>query len=226
MKYLFEAIVVLILSNVVFSQEENKCEKVNQFNRIQVYDGIIVSLEQGGENKICPVNETEMGKLQITDTDNILRIRKIPGEKYDDAPRIIIKVNTLNQIEAYTKSELSVSDTLISDSLKIVLKTGAMLYANIKTDHLEAEVIEGSLLKAAGKATSQYIEVASKATFSGFDLVGKVGNVKATTGGIAKVHFTDSMMTRAVTGGFITYKGTPKIENMGFFGGKVINYSD
>jgi hypothetical protein len=226
MKQLLFKLVFILIPAIAICQDSNECEKINSYTHLQVLDGIIVSLEKGDSHYICPGTQTKLSELQITDKDNILRIEKVNGIKYSSTPRVNVSFKNLNHIEGYAKSEIYCKDTISSDKLEVVLKSGTMFYGNFSTNYIEAEIAEASLLKAEGFAKYQKIYVSSKSTFSGFELLGKTGDIKVTTGGIAKVFIADSMRIKATTGGYLTYKGTPMLETKGLFGGTVVTYSE
>jgi hypothetical protein len=215
-------LVLLSLPVIMHAQVKGECKKSNTFTHIQVYDGIVATFEHGDEDQLCPGTNTELDKLQISITDNVLRIRKIPGNKYENAPRILIKYTNLQSIEGYAKADLDTRNLIATDSLKILLKSGSRFYASCDVKYLDADVAEGSLLTIDGYAMNQNIQSASKATFSGFELEGDKAEVKALTGGIVKLNVEKLISGSASSGAYITYKNTPKTDVKTNTGGKIV----
>jgi hypothetical protein len=217
---------LVFLPFVITAQVKNVCEKANAFNQIQIYDGIIVTLERSEENELCPGIDTDLDKLQITVADGILRIRKIPGTKYENAPQLKVKYLQLTHIEAYGKADIDAPKLIISDSLSITLKSGSRFYGSCDVKYFNALVTEGSLLKIDGYAITQDIQVNSKATFSGFKLIGEDAQLKATTGGTIKVYIENNISGSSTTGGYIGYMGSPKMDVKTSVGGKIVASDD
>ena len=207
---------------VLNAQVKGECKKANSFLRVQIYDGIIATLERGEGYKLCPGTDTDLDDLQISINDSVLRIRKIPGKNYEIQPKLRIIYHEINSIEAYAKADLDTRNLIITDSLTIVLKSGSRFYADCDVKYLKANVAEGSLLKIDGYAIKQVIVSSGKATFSGFELEGEIAEVKASTGGVIKLNVEKSILGNATTKGFITFKNTPKTDVKKNLGGKLV----
>lgn len=217
---------ISLLPFSLFSQVSKDCTQAMPFSTIQIYDGINVLLEKGTETYLCPGTDTKIDDLSINLTDGALKIRKIPGRKYDKPLRVKIIYTELKQIEAYNKSDVDMKNLLKSDSLNVIVKSGALVYVELDIKHLTVDVTEGALFKAQGYAVEQDIRVAMKATFSGFDLEGDSGTVKAVTGGVAKVNLEKKIDALASSGGQVRYKGQPSMDTKTSLGGKIQSIGD
>lgn len=215
---LFFLLVPLLLN----AQISEDCEKVMSFNTVQIYDGIMASLERGDDTYICPGANTRLEDLKISLENGALKVRIASGVKLEKAPVIKVIYKELRQIEGFSKADIDTRNLLKTDSLKVLLRSGAKLYADLDIDYFEYEASEGGLLKARGYAVEQYINVSVKATFSGFELEGEHGNVKSTTGAVAKINMEKKVNAHASTGGQIRYRSNPSMDEKTSMGGKII----
>jgi hypothetical protein len=220
MKYLVLLVVIVFTLNAKAQIKE--CKRANTFHKIQVYDNIVATIERGEEEQLCPGTDTKLEDLQITIADGVLRIRKIAGRKYEKQPRIRIIYTLVNQIEGYGKADMDTRNLVLSDSLTIILKSGSRFYIECDVKYLSATVIEGSLLKIDGYAVTQKVVATGKATYSGFELEGKMAEVKANTNGTIKLNIEKEISGSASTGGYITYKENPKTNVKSSLAGKIV----
>lgn len=223
-KYLL--FISLIFSIFVNAQLAGDCSRPGVFSKVEIYDGVVASFEKGSEYKICPGANTQISDLQIAMEEKTLKIRKISGKKYEKMPRVTIMYTTLDQIDGYGQASMDTRNLIKQESIKIYLHSGATFYASFDVKFLETEVLEGSLFKADGYANYQTISVSTKATFSGFDLEGNQGEVKAGTKGVAKINIVEKLEAQASTKGEIYFKGSPKIESNVSLGGIVSQYKE
>lgn len=214
--------IMAVILPVLVQGQIIECKQANEFEVVQVYDGIVATFSRGDKNELCEGTDTKLDDLQITIENNVLRIRKIPGKNYVKQPRIRIVYNNVDRIEGYANADLNTENLILNDSLTIVLKTGSRFYADCDVKYLSVDISEGSLLKIDGYAVHQNILVSGKATFSGFELEGTSAEVKAVRGGTAKMFITDKISGSATTSGHIGYKESPVIDVKTSLGGKVV----
>lgn len=217
------ALLLCLFPMLLEGQTEASCEKSNSFTKLVVTGNIGISLERGEEAQICGLAGTNPSDLQISISENTLRISRISGKKYEKQPNLKIIYTTLNTIEGYSKADISTLNLIKSDSLRIELKNGSVFYADCDIKYLHANIIEGSLLTIKGYALEQQIQANGKATFNGFELEGNTAEVKTATGGIAKVNIEKSLTGSSSSGGHIAYKGKPQVDIKQSMGGKVVD---
>lgn len=228
MKILKPTFFILIISCAVnsYGQVNDNCKAISVVKNLQLYDGIEVTLERGDGYYICGSANTKPEDLELTFSDSTLKVRKISGKKYERPPVIKIIYKEIAVIEGYSKANIDAKNLIKGDSVKVVLKSGATLYASFDIKYLEVELVEGCLFKADGYAETQKISVATNATFSGLSLEGTTGEVKATSGAKAKVNIEKQLKASAISGAYINYKGTPALEQKTSLGGKIVNETE
>jgi hypothetical protein len=226
MKNTFLLILIALIARTANSQPGDSLKATEPFSTIQIYDGIEITLERGEGYYLSLGPNTELENLSISLENGTLKIRKIPGNKYPKPPALKIIFKELKVIEGFSKANIDAKNLIKGDSVKVVLKSGATLYAGFDIKYLEVNIIEGCLFKADGYATIQKIDVATKATFAGFELEGVEAEVKTSTGGKAKVNVEKKLTATASSGGFISYRGNPATFEKTSLGGKIIRDTD
>lgn len=219
-------LLLLIALPVFINAQVKDCRQSNEFTAIQAYDGIIVSLEHGEEAQLCAGTDTDLDELQISIENNILRIRKVAGTKYEKQPKVRVIYTNIRSIEAFGKADLDTRNLIKTDSLTIIMKSGSRFYADCDVKHLTADISEGSLLKIDGYAVNQDITSAGKATFGGFELQGETATVRATRGGIIKLNIEKKITGTSSSTGYVSYKNSPKVSVKASMGGKLVKNED
>ncbi len=222
-------LILLSLFSVPFfgmAQGSDSCQASGDFTAVQVYNGIQVDLIRSDQNKWCCDTSTNFSDLDFALEEGVLTLRRAPGSDKDKAAIVKIYYTNLKSIAAYNKSTIGTPNLMKTDSVLVTLKTGAIFYGSFDIKYLEADVSEGCLFGADGYAIEQKVIVSLKATFSGFELEGEKGEIKATSGGKAKVNILETLKATATAGGYIGYKSSPKVEEKISLGGKIVNDKD
>lgn len=224
MKSLTFFIPLFILNINLYSEEGMELKDIHT---LQVYDGIIVNIVRSDSNFLELIDkDLRMSDFKITEEYGTLKIRLVPGSKKPDKAQLRLKYKSIGKMEGYGRAEIWTENLIIGDHLEIVLKSGAQSYADMDVKKLVVRLQEGALLKAEGYAIDQQIDVVTNSTFSAYELEGSTGIIEAKTGGIAKVNIEEELSARASYKGFISYKGSPKIDKKKSFGGIIEMYSD
>ena len=110
----------------------------------------------------------------------------------------------------------------MQDDLEIVFDTGANGRFTVKSEDMVARVGEGSVLKLDGNTRKLEASATTGGVLKAGDLVTRVVNVRANTGGQATVHCTEHLEAAASLGGTVNYYGDPeKIKSNESLGGSV-----
>ena len=214
---------LIIVPLIGMAQNADSCQSSGNFTAIQVYNGIHVDLIRSEENKWCCDSITNFADLDFALEEDVLTIRKAQGSDKDNARNVKIYYNNLKAISAFNKSAIGTPNLMKTDSITVTLKTGAVFYGSFDIKYLNAIITEGCLLSVDGYANEQIVNVALKGTFSAFKLEGEIGEIKATSGGIAKVNISERLKATATSGGYIGFKSSPRVEMKTTLGGKIVN---
>lgn len=216
----------VFISLIIIAQGDADCKQSNAFNGIHVYDGVIVTLERGEKDELCPAAGTKLDDLNISIVDSVLRIRKISGQQYKSSPAVRVKYRSLRIINASSKADIDTRNLITRDSLSIKMRSGATMYAEMDVKVLKVSLSEGANLTSKGYALKQNITSVTKATFNAFELEGEEASLKVNTGGKAKINIEKHTTGSVTAGGYVNYKGKPTIDVKTTLGGKMVSYSE
>jgi hypothetical protein len=219
------AVTALLVSLLTAAQPVNE-RKLDHFTKVVAGDKIIVQLlksdHESAQVKVQGIDESKV-KTEVSNGTLTLSVYGEPFTK----KKIMVTVNftDLHSITVNNGSEVSTGNLFKTDTLRADLKSGGVLYLDVDIKCLVAKITEGALLSAEGYATSQDITVSSLSTYSAFDLEGDKINIKAVTGGKAKINVEEELNAEASSNGYITYKGTPaKLKKTANSGGNIVVY--
>jgi hypothetical protein len=210
------------LCHWLFSQE-SEIRALEPFNKINVEDKIIVQLIKSDEESIeIKAQEIDIQRVMSIVKNNALKLYiDVPPYKYGKV-RAILKFKQLEGIEVSGMAEVSSVILFKMDTLRITAKSGGKVYLDLDVKYLESKISEGGLISAQGYAVSQDADIATSGALSAFDLESDVVNVRAVSGGIAKINVSKELTGKATTGGYISYRGDPeKTDKNTYTGGKI-----
>jgi len=222
LRYYFLFICALLSQWAVAQKDETR--SLAPFTKIDISDKVLVQLVKAEEESMeIKAQRTEAARVLTDVTDNTLKIRiEVPPQNYGKV-NIILKYRQIDEIKVSNMAEVSSASLINTDTLHVNLKSGGKAYLDLDIKHLDSRITEGAVLSAEGYAVSQTAFVATSGALSVFNLESDIVEVKAVTGGIAKVYADKSLVADSQTGGYISYKGDPAeaIINRGT-GGKIV----
>lgn len=193
-----------------FSQEA-ETRKLEPFKKISAFGSIEIILVKGDKESVTLESSTvELSDVKTTIEENTLKL-SIKDKMFSGRRHVKAKVTyvNVNQISINAGVELECNDTLSSESLTINTGSGATANAIIKATDFEANVGQGATLSLSGICKSQIVEAGTGGVYSAYDLISENGDIKANTGGIAKVNVKKKLKAAASTGGSVSYRGEP-----------------
>jgi hypothetical protein len=217
-----------ILSVQLSFSQETEVRLPEPFSKINVGDKIILQLIKADEESLeIKAQDIDMQRIMSTVTNNILKLC-IDGPTYKNMKvRAILKFTQIDEIEVSGMAEVSAASLFKTDTLYVNAKSGGKVYIDLDVKHLESKITGGGLLSAEGYAVSQNAYVATAGALSAFNLESNMVNVKAVTGGIAKINVSKKFTGQVTSGGYIGYKGEPdKIETYVYSGGKIVKFEE
>jgi hypothetical protein len=210
-KYFF----LLIFTSYIAYSQNTVNRKIEPFTRLYIGDRMVVSLVKSDHEAInIKTQEIDPENILSVVKNNTLRltvVREIFGK---GKIYVTLYYKTLKALDIQNGAEVSTESLFKSDSLAVVLKSGGTLYLDADVNYLNSYVIEGSLLSAEGYAITHDIVVATSATVSAFDLESEVVNIKASSGGKAKINVEKQLNAETASGGYIAYRGNPANKNL------------
>ena len=185
--------------------------KLGEVNKVNVeainganLDDLTVALN-GGELSI----KTKIWN-QLTDKDNNRR----NGNWQKKYKIEIIYNSTLYGVSAGRGANVNFNDVLKSNHLKVEASAGAILALEVNTNSLELSSVQGAEVKISGIANFQTTRVNTGGELRASDLESEEAEIKANTGGEARIKVTKYINASAGTGGSIHYSGMPSQRNV------------
>jgi hypothetical protein len=204
--------------------QESVDRSLNSFTRLEVGDRVIVRLVKGTqESANIRVQGIDATAVKTDVVGKTLTI-SIYGEAFTKK-KVTVTLNyvKINAITVTGGADVSTGSLFKTDTLKVDLKSGGMLFLDSDIAYLTGKIIEGALLTAEGYATEQDIVVATSGTLSAYDLESDKVKIKVSSGGKAKIYVEEELDAQASSKGFISYKGKPSKINRNATSGGVIS---
>jgi Putative auto-transporter adhesin, head GIN domain len=210
MKKSWLLIIILTFFNLFCSNAQQNIE-IPAIKKLVVSNGVLLQIEHNESFQLqIKIQDMDSACLIKTLKDGILTLKIDNGYNCRGKASVNFRCPDLKVIEAMGKAEVSTKNLIKLDSLMLIFKSGAQGYIDMDIKYLNADIVEGGMLKAEGYAIKQDISVSSGSTFSGFDLEGDIVNVKTSISGKAKVCATEELNATAGSNGYISYKCAPK----------------
>lgn len=217
MKNLF-SIFVLTIFSFSFAQ---KSQDLGEFNFLEVFDKIPVTLIQSDKNHI-EITGSRASEVELVSKDRQLKIRMSTKNllKGDDV-KITLYYQGLNEIHANEGSVVSSENPISASTILLNAKEGAEIRLPIETNSLEIKTNTGGKIYVNGTADYQYVVSNSGGIYDGEKLETSKTEVTVNAGGEAKVFATESVDAKTRAGGNIHIFGGAQVTQQTIAGGKI-----
>ena len=197
------------------SAQEQVTRELPPFTRLYVADKMTVQLHRSTHDSITIRAEgIDASGIRAMVEQNTLKLQQVGSDFSKKKVMVNLYFRDITEMEILNGAEVITGGLFKADSLAVTLKSGGMLYLDADIKYLKSYVIEGSVLTAEGYATVQDITVATYATVSAYDLESEIINVKASSGGKAKINAESELNAKTSSGGFVSFKGDPSIKHL------------
>ncbi len=206
---------LLLVACLYSPAQESSARLIAPFNRLVVADRMTVQLSRADrESATVSAEGIDPSGIQTIVENNTLKIMFSETTFAKKKVMVNLSFREIREMEIHNGAEVITGSLFKADSLTVTLKSGGMLYLDADIQYLKSTVTEGGLLTAEGYATQHDITVATYATVSAFDLESEIINVKASSGGKAKINAESELNAKTSSGGFVSYKGDPAVKNL------------
>jgi len=216
MRILIPILSCLLLINISASSQQIQTRNIGAFDKIDVYGSIDLELKKGNKEFI----EMESSNIDLTEVKTSLEGKTLSisysGKlfKKDKQIKMTLTYRELREVKGNGGAQITNLSIFSGDRLIITEGTGSSFSSAIKLRSLMAEVGEGALISLEGTVGTQEINATAKGVYDAFGLVSDSSFVKSNTGGRCKLNVKSLIDAAASTGGYIGYKGKPKIERV------------
>jgi hypothetical protein len=205
-------LIIVIALLATFTMQAQDIRKVGPFDELVIKGKLEVYLEKGDtEQIIIEGMGDDEDELNISLQGRELKLSLIDGWiKEDRRLRLRVQYLDLSKIRVLAGAILDSREILTGDRLEIKAGSGADVELKIEVNTLEASAIEGAQLELSGTADAQYVSTATGGQYDASQLSVDRTEVRANTGGEARVVANVALDATANTGGVIRYSGDPE----------------
>lgn len=202
---------LLIATNFFYAQSITT-EKIEDFYKIKVYNGIRLELIRSNENKI-EITGTKANKVKIKNIEGVLKVSlRFPELLAGD--KVSVKLFYNKDIQTIDGNEGSkiIGRDINQTHLEVKAQEGASINLEINTKHLKVKSISGGVVQLTGKSKNQDVELDLYGVYQGYGLqASNSSTIKAGTGSKAEVNAGETLFAKVSFGGSILYKGDPEV---------------
>ena len=205
-----------ILSTITAQNTETR-PIPNIITRIYVSSGIDLYVTQADKNSLKIEAEKDiMGKIITEVKGHEIRIytKSHFNWRNTTTPKIHLTINQIDRIECSAGADVYTKNVLKTDSLELIVKSGADMYATVDTKLLKLSSSSGSDIKVKGKTISLVASAGSGSDIIAEDLAAKFVKVSTSSGSDAKVYALESIDAHASSGSDIIFYGDPITKNL------------
>ncbi len=203
-------LLLFFLSPLVLMAQETR--SVGPFDELVITGKLDVTLEHGDtEQIIIESDDFPDDELNLSMRGGRLKLSLVDGWiKGDRRLRVRVQYKQLTSIRVTAGAELRSDQVITGDALEIKAGSGAEVDLELEVHTLEAGAVEGAELELSGNVKIQYASAATGGMYYASRLVADRTEVKANTGGEARVVAREHLDAVANTGGHIRYSGDPE----------------
>jgi hypothetical protein len=141
--------------------------------------------------------------------NNTLSIRLKTDTDKNSVIKVSLYYSNLSDISVAANTLLVSPETLKSEKINFIARSGAKMELNLDVKTLNAEVKQGAILVFTGKVNQQNITINTGATYSAYKLLSENTYVTANAGSKAKVCASRIIDATSGTKSYVGYIGTP-----------------
>lgn len=207
-------------SGNVVTQERS----VSGFDKVAISSGMNLYLEQGSKEYLKVEAEDNIIRNIITEVKNgklVIKYKNLIGGISAKEPvNVYLTVINLKELDASSGAVIG-SKEINTDSLKIVISSGAEGEMVVKANSCKVNLSSGSTLKLSGTAETQEANLSSGVEYRAADLISRNAKIIVSSGASAKVSVSDNLDVSISSGGSVEYSGTPAIVSNISSGGSI-----
>jgi len=206
-------------SSLRAQEQQSKNVTLSRFSEISISTGLDLVITRGDtESARIVATENLIDAVVVEQAGNKINIKwkLIQSQKkawLNRKATIYMTYKTLNFLEASSGSSLKTENTLKTDHLDAIVSSGAIIKADIDCGKLELKTSSGASASLSGKATEVKMESSSGSRVNALELVSDYATVNASTGAAIRINVNKSLEPFASTGGRIRYTGNADLKN-------------
>ena len=209
---------LVVLTALTATAQENRSFPVKSINRVQVSSGIDLYLTHGNtESLTIKGNSTVLKEVEAVQNGDALVIRFKDNFSWkrmmsQSSVKAYLSYKTLRAITASGGSDVYSQNMLTTDNLSLTASGGADLDLNISCKNLTLRISGGSDADLSGKAENMIAELSGGSDLDAMSLAVVNARVSASGGADANVNVSGALEAHASGGSDIHYKGNPSVQ--------------
>lgn len=219
----------VISPNGTLKIKEVVYNKSTQINSVELSNGIIGNIEfdESLEESVISIETSEniLDYVEIIQSEKNLKIKLKDNKKYDDKliVKCKIKVNNVGNIKLTSKSNLTIDNNLILDTLSLDISGGSTLTGKLVCKDLTLTSSGNSTVNLNGNSINSILILTGNSKFTGFDFIVDefTGNFSGES--VGSLTINKKLSLNASGASILNYKGNPEILQQVLSGGSFIN---
>jgi hypothetical protein len=219
------------LSNIVFSKETKKSDKVdtgmgvNQGRELQPFDAINISgvgnlyiTQSTTQGLSINADETILPLIKVSVVNKVLYIALQNASDHAEAKiNYHLNIKEIKEINSHGNLNIFIQDGFNAQVLDLVISNlGEVYIKKLNVGKLNVKINSGSTVEASGVADQQSISINGAGVFNGSKLSGQLVAVDIVETGIVKINASNNLTTTIAGEGTVQYCGDPKITKQAF----------
>lgn len=181
------------------------------FKSIEVSYGIKVNVEQSDTKSITVEADDNLQEHIITKIENgVLKIESDKNYNSTETPVVNVKMAVINGLSASSGSEITSSNTLITENINVKSSSGSQINIDVEADAISLESTSGSSIEANGKALKLETSSSSGSEINAENLMANEVVSQTSSGSSTSVYPIVKLDAKASSGGSISYHKIPK----------------
>lgn len=181
------------------------------FKSIEVSYGIKVNVEQSDTKSITVEADDNLQKHIITKIENgVLIVESDKNYNSTETPVVNVKMDVINGLTASSGSEITSSNTLITEKINVKSSSGSQINIDVEADAISLESTSGSTIEASGKALKLETSSSSGSTIDAKNLMANEVISQTSSGSSTSVFPIVKLEAKANSGSSINYHKIPK----------------
>lgn len=204
---------------------QKKRLEVASFSKLLAMDGLEFTLINGEEFVEVEAEENLLDYFETAVVDDQLRMQIKEGytlrPSEDKKIKVTVGYNNLHNIRVNAASSVYSQDTLFTESLSLRATSGGTIDIPTVTKNLDLQVNSAGEINLAGSTSFIKGSANSGGSINAYNVTSITGEVHSNSGGQVDLFVKDYLKASANSGGFIRYKGDPKVDQRSNSGGSI-----
>ncbi len=216
-------IAVFLFSFNTINAQNKVVREIGDFDKVKVSDNVKVVFKKADKERIS-ITATGIGYDKIvTDlSGRELRIRVKTGIYKNSDVNIVVEYEILRSIEASNKADISFSETLTGDEVKLKATGNAVINVEVDVSAVKASLSNGGRIEISGRADLQEVDANLGSKYNAYEFKTENGYVKSNTNSDIVVWVINRLEASSGSKSELKYRGKPaEVISSTNLGGKI-----